>query len=101
MPAAIAGVGHMAEVTVRVGVVQRAMFAKVFHVISALNLVKHFLIEIGSRQDLAAVVEIQAPGIAAAFGEELELPGEGMVPPDSLLKFAVADMGGDGAALGA
>src|SRR5207249_2477750 len=101
MPPAIAGVRHMVEVAVSVGVVQRAMFAKVFDVIRASNLVQHFLIEIRSGQDLAAFVELQAPGIAAAFGKQLELFGERMVPPNALLKFEVPNVGRDRAALSA
>src|SRR5207249_1839805 len=99
MPSAIAGVRHMVEVAVSVGVVQRAMFAKVLYVIRALDLVQHFLIEIRSGQDLAALVEIEAPGIAPTFGKQLELFGERMVPPNALLKFEVPNVGRDRAAL--
>ena len=42
---------------------------------------------------LAMLVEIEAIGIAAAFGEKFELPGPGMIAPDALLEFDGASFG--------
>src|SRR3989442_1072252 len=99
MSAAIAGVGHMTEITVSIRVVQGAMFPKVFDIISALDLVEHFVIKVGPGQNLAAFIEIQAPGIAPALGEQLKCFGPRVIAPNALLKLEVANVGGDRAAL--
>src|SRR5262249_53533767 len=46
-------------------------------------------------------VEVEPPGIAASLGKQLELPRDRMIAPNSLLKGDAANVGCDGAALGA
>ena len=50
---------------------------------------------------LPAEVEVEAPGIAAPLGEDLEPAGPGMIAPDRLLELVAADPGRDRAPLGA
>ena len=93
MAAFEAGVGNVVEITERVGIVQRAVFAEAFDVVAALHLVQpDLLAEIGPRNDVAVLVEIEAPGVAAAFREQLELARERMIPPDALLKLNAANV---------
>src|SRR5437016_3171460 len=89
----------MTEVAVCIWVVQSAVFPKIFDIVGALNLVEHFVIEVGPGQNLAALIEIQPPGVATAFGKKLKLFGERVVAPNALLKLKTANVGRDGAAL--
>src|SRR5579875_30032 len=60
----------MVEVAVGVRIVQRAMLAKTFDVIAALYLMQHGeAAPVRAGEDLAVFVEIESPGVAAAFGE--------------------------------
>src|SRR6185503_19065456 len=47
----------------------------------------------------AFIVEIQTPGIATAFAKQLEPMCDGMITPNTLLKFNAADFCRDRAAL--
>src|SRR5439155_2994577 len=87
------GVRDMIEVAERVRIVQRPVFAETFDIVAALHLVQpDLLAEIRSRDDVAVFVEIESPGVATPFGEQLELMRERMVTPDALLKFDAANM---------
>jgi hypothetical protein len=93
-------VGHMLEVTVSVRIMERAVFAECFPVVTALNSVQHAVRpEISGVDQLAFIVEIQAPGIAAAFAKQLEAMSDWMITPNTLLKFDAVDFRSDGAAL--
>src|SRR5207249_12235598 len=84
-------VWNVIEVTERVGIVQRAVFAEAFDVISSLHLVQRDLLaEIRSRDEVAVSVEIDPPGVAAAFREQLKFARERVITPDALLKFGAA-----------
>src|SRR3989442_5237159 len=85
------GVRNMIEVAEGVRIVQRPVFAEAFDIVAALHLVQpDLLAEVCSRDDVAVLVEIESPGVATPFGEQLELMGERMVTPDALLKFEAA-----------
>ena len=89
------GVRDMIEVAERVRIVQRPVFAETFDIVAALHLVEpDLLAEIRSRDDVAVLVEIESPGVAAPFGEKLELMRERMVTPNALLKFEAANVSG-------
>src|SRR5262249_4928159 len=93
-------IGDMIEVAESVRVLQLAVLAEVLDVIGPLDLVKHgTAAEIRTCDGIAVAVEIEAPGVAASFGKELEFLGDWMIAPDSLLKRDAADMGRHRAAL--
>src|SRR6267154_4966538 len=91
---------NLIAVAERVRIVQRPVFAEAFDIVAALHLVQSDLLaEVCSRDDVAVLVEIESPGVAAPFGEQLELMRERMVTPDALLEFDSADVGRYRAAL--
>src|SRR5205823_4931796 len=49
--------------------------------------------EICPGDDIAVFVEVESPGVAAAFREQLELARDRMVAPDALLKLDAANVG--------
>src|SRR5206468_4050193 len=76
------------------------VFAETLNIISALHLVQpDLLAEIGPGDDVPMFVEVEAPGIAAAFREQLELARDRMVTPDALLKLDAPDICRHGAPL--
>src|SRR5262249_54963730 len=83
-------------------VVQRAVLAERLPVVAALDAVQHGeAADVGAVEQVAARVEVEAPGVAAALAEQLELPRDRVVAPDALLEFHAVDVGGHGAALAA
>ena len=73
---------------------QLAMLLKLLDVIGPLLPVHHHVTAVvGAVKKLAVLIEIETPGIAAAFAEKLEFVGDGMVPPHALFKVDAADMG--------
>src|SRR5439155_25831931 len=55
--------------------------------------------EICAGDDVALLVEVESPCVAAAFGKELKLFRDRMIPPDALLKFDAANVRSDSAAV--
>src|SRR5438445_3157522 len=85
-------VRNVVEVTEGVGIMQRAVFAEPFDVVSALHLMQPDLFaEIRPCNDIAVFVEIESPRVSAAFREQFELTRDGMITPDALLKFGSAN----------
>src|SRR5437660_303040 len=87
------------EVAERIGVVQRSMLAKPLDVIAALDVMAQRLGGVAAGEELAVPIEVDPPGVAAALGEQLELPGPWMIAPDALLKLDAANVGRHRAAL--
>ena len=54
---------------------------------------------IGAVEQFTRPVKVQSPAIASPFAEKLELTGLRMIPPDTLLKFNPANVGGHGTSL--
>src|SRR5438045_213218 len=93
---------HMVEIAVGVGIMQRAMFAETFPIVSALHSMKHAVgAEVGGINQFAILIKVQAPGIAAAFTKKLETMANGMVAPNALLEFDATNVCSNGAALAA
>ncbi len=92
-------VGDRAEVAVGVRVVQRPVLGEALEVVAALNHVKRDVGPVAAAEGVARAVEVEAPGVAASFGEELEPACERVVSPDPLLKLGTADPRRDGASL--
>ena len=67
-----ADVLHRVEIAEGVRVVQWAVLAKALDVIRSLHVVAERLGGVAAGEELAIAVEVDAPGIAAAFGKELE-----------------------------
>ena len=66
--------GDVVEVAVGVRVVQRAVLAERLPVVAALHAVQHReAAEVGAVEEVAVAVEVEAPGVAAALAEQLEL----------------------------
>src|SRR5439155_25087807 len=87
------GVGNVIEVTERIRIMQGPVFAETLDIISALHLVQpDLLAEIGPGDDVPMFVEVEAPGIAAAFREQLKLARDRVVTPDALVKLYAADI---------
>src|SRR5687768_12625454 len=92
VPAAKPAIGDVFEVPERVWIMERAVFGEAFHIISALDLVQRDLFApVRPGNDIAVLVEIEAPSVAPALGEQLEPARDRVVPPDPLLKFDAAD----------
>src|SRR5438876_396927 len=95
-------VRNMIEVTEGIRIVQRAMFAEAFPIISALNAVQVAIrAEVRAVNKLALTVKVQSPGVAAALAKKFELVRQRMITPDALLKFQTANVRCDRAALAA
>src|SRR5262249_48816521 len=63
-------VWHMLEIPESKRIMQRTMLGETLDVITALDLVQHGGgPPVGSRDRVAMLIKIQAPGVAAAFGE--------------------------------
>jgi len=100
VPAGVSGVGHVFEVAIGVRIVQRAMLGEAFDVVGSLHLVQaDDVAGIGARHYVAVAVEVESPGVAAPFAEQLEAFGGRVVAPDALLKTDAANVRRDGAAL--
>ena len=52
----------------------------------------NFFAEVRARDDLAVLIEVQAPGVAAALTEQLEGARDRMITPDALLEFDPANV---------
>src|SRR5205814_2311534 len=94
-----AAVPNRVEVAEGVRVVQGAVLAKALDVIAALDVMAERLGGVAAGEELAVAIEVDPPGVAAPFGEQLELPGDGVVAPDALLELDAADVGRHRAAL--
>ncbi len=88
------------EVAERVGVVQGPVLAEALEVVGSLNVMTERLGGVAAREQLAVPVEVDAPGVAAALGEQLEPFGWWVIAPDALLKLDAPDLRGHRAALG-
>ena len=89
------------KITVRVRIMQRAVLAEALDEIGSLHVVAQRLERIAGGEQVAESIEIDAPGVAAPFREQLELIRPRMIAPDALLKADAANVGGDRAPLGA
>ena len=85
---------HMRKEPVCVGVVQRTVLSEVLLIIPALYAMPEQRASVGAVKQIAIRVESKPVNVPPAFGEQLHLVGNGMIPPDSLLKFDVADTAG-------
>ena len=84
-PFGVPGVRHVVEVAERVRVRQRPVLAPAFDVVPALHVVDAAEVApVGAGIDAAGVVELDAEGVAATLGEELEDVALGVVSPDGL-----------------
>ena len=99
-PCLVPSVGDRAEVAVGVRIVQRAVLGEALEVIAALDHVERDIGAVAAAEGVAGRVEVEAPGVAAPLGEDLEPSGPGMIAPDPLLELVAADPGRDGAPLG-
>ena len=99
MMAAIAVMRDVFEITVGMRIVQRAVFAKILHIIRALQCVQHLFAGVGAAKNFAIVVKVQSPQISAAFGEQFEFVRDRVIAPNALLKFNATNMRRDRAAL--
>jgi len=54
---------------------------------------------VAAGEELAVPIKVDAPGVAASLGEQLERAGPRMIAPDPLLKLDAANVGRHGAAL--
>jgi hypothetical protein len=99
---------HVLKPAEGVGIGERAVFAPAFDAVAAL-LIVHATggATVGAGEDAALAVDVQAEGIAAAFGVDFEDLAAGMVAPDALafplhvFGGGAADIAGGGAAVGA
>src|SRR5579884_2866914 len=100
MTALEAAVRYMLEIAIGMRIVQGTMLGEALDVIGALHLMQHgHVAVVGAGDDVALAIEVEAPGVAAALGKQLEFVGDGMVAPNALLKLDAADVGRYGAAL--
>src|SRR5262249_40757246 len=76
-----------------VGVVQRAVLAPALDVVASLDVMAERLGGVAAREELAVPIEVDAPGVAAALGEQLELLCPRAIAPDALLELDAADVG--------
>ena len=84
-PVGVAVVGHVVEEAEGVGVGERAVLAPALDVVAALDVVEAAVVApVGAGEEAACVVELDAEGVAAAFGEDLEDVRVGVVAPDGL-----------------
>ena len=90
---------HGLEIAERIRIVQRPVLAESFDVIGPLHVMAQGLGRVAAGKQVAETIEIDAPGIAAPLGKELELFGARMIPPNPLLELDAADFGRDGASL--
>ena len=78
------------------------MLAEALPVITALHAVQHPIrAEIGRIDQFAILIEIEAPGIAATFAEQLEAACDRMIAPHALLKLDSTNVRRDRTALAA
>ena len=84
-------ISDRAEVAVGVRIVQWSVLRKPLEIVTALNHVKRDVRPVAAAEGVAGVVEVEAPGVAAAFREQLKPVRDGVVSPDSLLEFDTAD----------
>ena len=70
-------VGDRAEIAVGVRIVQRAVLGEALEVITALDHVERDVGAVAAAEGVAGRVEVEAPGVAAPLGEELEPAGRG------------------------
>src|ERR1051325_5796450 len=65
-----AGIRDVIKVTERIRIMKRAVFAESLDIVAALHLMQADLLpKIGPGDDVAVFVEVESPGVAAAFGE--------------------------------
>src|SRR5262249_5988937 len=78
-------VRHLREVTEGIRIGDRAVLGKAFLIVAALHIVEAAgVAAVVSRVDAALFVELQAEGIAAAFGEDLVATRLGVIAPNKL-----------------
>src|SRR5439155_10108079 len=84
---------HVLEITVSVGIVQRPVLAERLPVVAALHAVQHVnAAVVRAVEQIAVLVEIEAPGVATPLAEQLELVRDWMIAPDALLKLDPVDV---------
>src|SRR5262249_31702710 len=94
--------GHVLEIAVGIRIVQRAVLAKRLPIVAALDAMEHVhAAVIRAVEQIAMLVEVESPRIAAAFAEKLKLVRDRMIAPDTLLELDTADVGRNGAPLAA
>src|SRR6185295_15633036 len=94
VPALKIAMCHMLEVSVRVGIVQCTVLAERFPIVAPLYAVQHAVAAVvRAIEQVAVLVEIQSPGVAAPFAEQLETPRDRMIPPHTLLELDAANIG--------
>jgi hypothetical protein len=99
---AVAGVAVMfdrLDVAVGVRVVQRPVLAETFDVVRTLHVMHERFDGVASGKEISESIKVDALGIAAAFGEQLELFRTRVVTPDTLLKSDASNAGRRRAAL--
>src|SRR5437870_1677216 len=75
-------VRNVVEIAVGEWVMQRAVLAERLPVAAALNAVQHGkTADVGAVEQIAMAVEVEAPRVAAALAEELELVRQRLVAP--------------------
>src|SRR4051794_36827544 len=100
VPSGEIGVWDMVEIPERIRIVQRAMFAKAFPVVRALNAMQMPVrAGVGAVNQFAILVKVQAPGIATAFAEKFESVSQWVIAPHALLKLEAANSARHRAAL--
>src|SRR5439155_8676832 len=92
----------MIEIAESVRIVQSAMFTEALPIVAALNAVHHAIAtHVSGINQFAVLIEVQTPGVAAAFAKKIEATGKRMIAPDALLELKATDTRGDGASLAA
>src|SRR5262249_17717965 len=92
-------VGEAVEVPEGARVVEWAVLDEALPVVPPLDHVEGDKGPVAAAEGVSHAVEVEAPGVPAPFGEELEAPRAGMVAPDALLKLVPLDARRDGAPL--
>src|SRR5207249_2490153 len=81
-------------------IAEGAMLVELLPVVAALHAMEEDVAaEVGAVEQVAVCVEIEAPGVAAAVGEQFELMRDRVIAPDALLEGDAVDLGGDRASL--
>src|SRR4051812_31125970 len=69
-------ISNVLQVAKCIRVVQRAVLAKTFPVVTALDLMQQRIAaDVGAGEQIAMAIEVESPGVAAALGEQFELFG--------------------------
>ncbi len=97
--AQIARMFHGGEEAIGIRIVQRAVFAPALDVIAPLHVVAEGFERVAAGEQVAVAIQVDAPGVAAPLGKQLEAFGRRVIAPDALLKLDAADVGRHGASL--